>query len=226
MDDKQENKLSMFYAVKTVNVKYVTLVNSVPALKLTQANFVIKITDIETVKEVQAIVSTGATDDKAFSMVEMVNDAVIIIGAGSAYARVKNNKALLENISYSRSELLYGRDQDAYTNCKKVYDELIPIVVELADYGITPAMMTDFKAKIDAYNTIVQSPRGVIAERKSATTQLVDLFKEGDELLKIMDGLVKGFKATEVSYYNEYFASREIIDLGVRHKKPAEPPMP
>jgi len=57
--------------------------------------------------------------------------------------------------------------------------------------------------------------------RVSATLQLVDLFKAADEELKLMDGLVQGFKATEVGYYNEYFASREIINLGVRHKKPA-----
>jgi hypothetical protein len=27
-----------------------------------------------------------------------------------------------------------------------------------------------------------------------------------------------------VDYFNEYFAAREIIDLGVRHKKPKMPP--
>lgn len=220
MEDKQENKLSMYCSVKKVNEDNITLVNSVIALKKSHLALVDKIGVINTLKEVQAMTSTGVTEDKAFGMVDMVNAAVIIIGAGSAYARAENNKTLLENINYSRSDLLYGRDQDAYTNCKKVYDDLNPLILELADYGITPLIMTDFLAKIDAYNAIVQTPRGAIVQRKSATMQLVDVFKETDEILKIMDGLVKGFKETEVNYYNMYFAAREIIDLGVRHKKP------
>lgn len=226
MTDGQENKLSMYYSVRACNEKHITLVNSVPALKASHLRFKAKIVEIDSMKEIQALVTTGVTEDKAFLMVDMVNDAVVIIGAGSAFARVKNDRALLDNIAFSRSDLLYGRDQDAYSNCQKVYDALNPLIVDLADYGVTALMMTGLQTKINDYKAEVQSPRGAITERVSATLQLVDLFKATDEELKIMDGLVKGFKVTEVAYYNEYFASREIIDLGVRHKKPAVPPTP
>lgn len=226
MNDIQENKLSMYYSVKEVNEKNITIVESVEALKKANSDFKAKITEINTIKEAQSMVSTGVTEDKAFAMVEMANAAVVVIGAGSAYSLAKNDKALLENINYSRSNILYGRDQDAYTKCMKVYDELNPLMAELTQYGLTPAIMTAFLEKINAYNAIVQSPRGAISEKKSATMQLPDLFTATDNILKIMDGMVKGFKTSEVDYYNTYFAAREIIDLGIRHKKPVVPPTP
>jgi hypothetical protein len=220
MNDDQENKLSMNDAVVETNERNITAVDSVPALKTAHLNLKAKVANIKTMKEVQSLVTSGVTEDKAFALVEMADMAVIIIGAGSAFARVKNNNTLLENINYSRSNLIYKRDEDAYTKCMKVYNELNPFIGELSDYGITPEMMADFLLLINNFNSEVQSPRGAITTRKSATLQIVDLFKDSDGILKIMDGLVKGFKESNVDYYNQYFAAREIIDLGVRHKKP------
>jgi hypothetical protein len=220
MNNEQENKLSMYYSVVETNERHITTVESVPALKTAHINLKAKIASIKTMKEVQALVTGGVTEDKAFAKVYMVDMADIIIGAGSAFARVKNNNTLLENISFSRSDVLQGRDEDAYTKCMKVYNELNPFIGELADYGITPEKMAEFLVLINNYNSAVQTPRGAITTKKSATMQLVDLFVDADGILKIMDGLVKGFKTTNVDYYNQYFAAREIINLGVRHKKP------
>lgn len=224
MTDRQENTQSMHYAVKKVNQDNQGIVDSVPALKTATLNLNTKIEEIDNLKEIQNLVSLGYTEDKAFKKVEMVDLGVIIIGAASAYARVINNFPLLENINYSRTELLKARDQDSITRCETVVNEVEPVIGNLADYGIEPVMLDDFKQKISFFKEVVQDPRVAIVERKSASDQLIDKFSEAKNILLVMDGLVKQFKTTQVSYYNAYFGAREIIDLGVRHEEtPAEP---
>ncbi len=227
MTDKQENIQSMHYAVKKINEENQSVVSTVAALQTSSNNLNEKIIEIDNLKEIQLLVSKGYTEDKAFKKVKMVDLGVIIIGAASAYARVAKNLPLLENINYSRSDLLYARDQDSYSKCESVVNEVEPIIGSLGDYGIKPEQMDDFKDKINNFKDVVQNPRAAIVEGKSATEQLVDKFKEAKEILVIMDSIVKQFKTTQVNYYNSYFAAREIIDLGVRHnEKPPVPPTP
>lgn len=224
MTDRQENTQSMHYAVKKVNQDNQPVIDLVLALKTAAQSFNTKIDEIDNLKEVQNLVSKGYTEDKAFKKIAMADSGVIIIGAASSYARVSGKTPLLENINYSRSELIYSRDQDSYSRCETVANELEPVIDDLADYGIEPATLNDFKEKINAFKEAVQNPRAAIVEGKSATEQLVDKFKEAKDVLLIMDGLVKQFKTTQTAYYNAYFGAREIIDLGVRHKEtPAEP---
>lgn len=227
MTDRQENTQSMHYAVKKINEENQSIVDSVSALKLAALDFNAKIIEIDNLKEIQGLVSKGYTEDKAFRKVEMVDAGVIIIGAASAYARVVKNLPLLENINFSRSELLYARDQDSYSKCEIVSNAVEPLMQDLTNYGLTPDDLDNFIGKINAFKEAVQNPRAAIVDRKSATEQLVEKFKEAKDLLLVMDGIVRQFKTSQVNYYNAYFAAREIIDLGVRHKeKPPVPPTP
>lgn len=226
MNDKQENTQSMHYAVLKINGQNQSAVSSVNALAETNLSLIAKVAEIDLIKEVQEMVSKGYTEDKAFKMLDMINAALLVIGPSTAYARFKNNLPLLENINYSKSNLLNSRDQDAYTKCQRVYDATEPIISDLADYGIKIDQLTDLQTKINAFKDAVQNPRAAISNRKSATEQLKTLFADAKKLLLIMDGLVKQFKTKDVNYYNAYFAAREIIDLGVRHKEPPTPPPP
>jgi len=224
MNQILENKQSMYIATQEVCITYNAVWSATPAFSTNFTSFQSKIAEIELVKGKQEINLKGIAQDKYASRVVLVDKAMVIIGAINAYALVSANNTLKEEVNYTRSKLISMRDTDLVTANQIVLAKANENVLALADYGITPVMITDYDNVIRAFDEILQDPRAAISDRKGFTESLEILFKDADAVLEILDSIVEIFKPGSPDFYRAYHAARIIVDLGIRHKPTPEPP--
>lgn len=227
MNDLQENKQSMYKTVITVTDEHVADWTSIPGFVTAYNAFKSKNSEIDVLKLIQVTDSTGFAAEKDRKLNLMADKAVKVIGGLNAYAIAVSNDALREKINYPRSAITQARDMDAITYCTIVHDEAFNHETDIADYGVTPADVTDLKNALIDFTAIVQAPRAAIADKKAATDMLPAVFKAADEKLAIMDSIVNTLKETNTAFYEAYYVAREIVDLG-RRKQPGDtdPPTP
>lgn len=220
-----ENIYSMVITVWTVCTNFSGVWGAVVAFASNMTQLKSKIDEIELIKEAQETDITGWAMDKKAKLFEVIKKAMVIAGATKALGLATANNVLVQEVSYTRSDLKKARDTDFITMVKVIFNKAKDNKTALVDYGITEAMITAFDALISEYQLMVEDPRTKIAERKSKTKQLDVLIDEADDILEVMDGIVEQFEESNIDFYNSYKAARIIVDVGIRHKKP-EPPVP
>lgn len=228
MTGKQENKRSMYIAVQKVCNKYKSIWSGLVAYVNAFADFETIIDDIETQRLIQAGKITGIATNKTKEEDEMIQITIEVAGAVFAYAADIEDNELMEKVNYSSSELKDLRDTFLKDICLLIHHEADEVIDKLADYGKTPADLTQLKKEIDDFADILAKPRTAIGTRSTATSQLIILLKNGDKILETrMDKLMGNYKTKERKFYMSYKSAGKIIDLGVRHKqKPEEPQEP
>jgi hypothetical protein len=222
MTGPQENRQSMHKTVITVTDKFTIIWSLITAFVKHYTTFKTITASIEATKMVQMTDSTGVATDKTNKQIFMADKAEIIIGGLKAFAISQSNNELLQKINYSHSAITDARDMDSISYCNIVLAQANLYSTDLEDFNVTAAAISDFETSIINYNAIVQLPRAATVDKKAATDYLVPLFEQASNELKILDGIVDTMKETQIDFYSEYYLAREIIDLGIRHEKPAD----
>jgi len=162
----------------------------------------------------------------------MIQATVEIAAAVFAYASKINDNELKQKVNYTPSDLRNSRDTILKDICQTIHNEANAVVANLADYGKTPADLAQQQQEIDDFAAILAKPRTAIGTRATATTRLVALFQQGDDLLKNqLDKLMVNYQTSEPKFHNQYQNARIIIDLGRRGgndepEQPQEPEIP
>ena len=229
MTKRQENKLSMYLTVQDTLALHQATWQAKPAFVEAKAAFDGALDDIDNLVQQQEATSTGATSQKQIRRVTMTERALPVSGALVAFAHKNENGELADNAAVTRTDLLHGRDMDALIKAQNLLSLANTHAVALADY-ITAGEITLFSQSITQYNSLLQRPRTIIANRAAVTTQLVDAFKAMDEVLtKQLDPLAETFSLTAPAFHLAYFAARVIVDNagpGEEDEEPEPPPTP
>ena len=84
---------------------------------------------------------------------------------------------------------------------------------DLKDYGINDKMISDYQASADGYTEFLSKPQEIQAEKKTATAELKQLFKDLDEqLTEYLDNHMMQFVEKEPQFYSDYENARIIYD--------------
>jgi len=219
MTDRQENKFSMYLAVRIVCNSYGIAWSEFVAYVKTFGDFETIISQIMETRLIQEGKTTGVAENKQKEEDEMINKTVSIASAVFAYASVIGDNELKEKINYSPSKLRKSRDTILRDRCQLVHEETSKVIDNLGDYGILAADLEELQQEIDDYAAIIAKPRTAIGTRATATAQLIELFKQGDDVLNSrLDKLMEQYKSNNPDFYISYKNARSIIDLGVRHE--------
>ena len=220
MTDRQENKMSMYLAVQIVCNSFGIVWSEFVAYVKTFGDFETIISQIMETRLIQEGKTTGVAENKQKEEDEMINKTVSIASAVFAYASVIGDNELKEKINYSPSKLRKSRDTILRDRCQLVHEETSKVIDDLGDYGILAADLEELQQEIDDYAAIIAKPRTAIGTRATATAQLIELFKQGDDLLNSrLDKLTEQYKSNNPEFYISYKNARSIIDLGVRHEE-------
>lgn len=224
----QENKFSMYFAVQKVCTDNNSVWSGLPAFVNAFGEFEGVIQSIQSNRLVQEQDTKGVTQDKGSAGGVLIEQALKVSTAVHAYATDVNNNTLREKINYTLSDLKKARDTILIDKCQLIHDEANNVVANLGDYGITVAELADLQGKIDDYEAIVAGPRNAITDRSTATAELENLFKSGDDVLdNKLDKLMTQFKQTDPGFFTQYFNSRKIVDSGRRGTaEESEPEVP
>jgi hypothetical protein len=183
----------------------------------------------ETIASIQTLVQTqlnkkGGVADKAQALNGVADAGFEVAAAVRAFATASGDSKLATTMSYSRSEIVRGRDSQMLARCQSIHDAAAAAGTSLTDYGITPAKLTAFQNKIDAFASAKAKPRQDTTTSSAATKSLRELFAQADTLLNDrLDGLAFQFKDSQPSFYNEYTSARIIVDRPGGHGSKAAP---
>src|ERR1051326_4851813 len=241
MDQKHENRFSMFLTVKEVLEENISHLSEVRKLAEAFTSFSGKVSSIQNLAAEQKENLKGITQDKQHARVNMANLALKIAGAVIAYADDNNNNELKRNVDFSLSELIYGRDTLSKSRCMKILAKATANILVLSDYGITPADLGALEGSIATYSLLLGKPRTAKSIAKAAGAQMLIAFDDADRILKQkIDKLMLHFKGLAASpvpppsaatgadsagavspppvilpvvdLYTEYINAREVID--------------
>ncbi len=215
MNTNQEDKLSMYYVVKSACEKFQPTWTTNAVFAATYNLWAAKIPLIEQNRDAQTLETTGITTDKTAKRNSMTEKTLFMINRLQSYANVVINPELLESIKYSASDLKKSRDTDVIGICNTVLAKANANAAAIATYGVTAAMITELQTAIAAYSATLAKPKAAKSQTKTATENLTKLFKEADELLvKRMDLDIELFKTTKPEFYSQYKTARIIIPTG------------
>ncbi|MFT5469645.1 MAG: hypothetical protein ACI8UO_004767 [Verrucomicrobiales bacterium] len=213
MTDKEEDKLSMYYAVIAACAKHNTAWQTLPAFANGYGEFQTEVDAISAAAETQQAGITGAAKDKSARRQTMAESAFPIAASVQAWATLNDNATLAGRIAFTLSDFLYGRDTESEERARLVHTEAAAILASLADYGVTQQLLDNLLAAIDAYKTTLTAPRAAITNRKTATAAIKTGFANADTILRDrMDKIVPILEATQPAFVTDYRNARIIVD--------------
>ena len=217
MTGKQENKLSMYLAVRLILTTFNGLWSGIGAFAAAVGEFDVIITSIRDHFKEQQKTSKGVTDDKGSLRETLASKAMEIIGTLKAFASATDYRTLFENVNFTESDLVQVRDTLLVERCRLVAEEANANIGEMAEYNIDATKINALETLIDKFEAAIPTPRGAIVNKKEATGALVTDLEDGDKLVEErLDGLMEQFRNDEEEFYSEYHSAREIIDVGTR----------
>jgi Carboxypeptidase regulatory-like domain len=215
MNANQEDKFSMYYVVKNTCEKYQPTWITNAVFAATYNLWAAKLPLIETNRDAQTLETTGITTDKTAKRAAMTDKALFMENRLQSYANVTNDPELLESIRYSATDLKKARDTDVVGICNTILAKANANAAAIVAYGVTAAMITELQAAITAYSATLAKPKAAKSQTKTATENLVALFKEADDLLiKRLDLDIELFKTSKPELYSQYKTARIIISTG------------
>ena len=213
MNTKQEAKLNMYRATEKHCDDNAAIIALTPAFQTAFNNFKAKIAAITTTTQQKDVALTGITVDKSSSKQTLAQIAVEIAGIVYAFASTTANNTLKQEVNFSLTTLLKTKADQLAPRCQNIHDKASANLAALADYGITPALLTNLQTAITNYAAEAPKPRTATSQRMTMNANLRNLFKEADAILRDqMDKLVVTFKTANPDFVQTYESNRIIID--------------
>jgi hypothetical protein len=160
-----------------------------------------------------ALGNPGAAQLKERERKDLGTSVCEVIGAVRSYATKNDDPELLARVGYSASDVTAGKSSDVVARCRAIWSAATEVVTDLGKYGITPAKLTLLKKRIDAYDAAKVAPRQSRVKKSAATQLLRRLVRDSVNILRDqLDGLMVQFKGASPNFYEEYFASRVVVD--------------
>lgn len=237
MRDEYANRLAMFRtSLSLLNApERFPVWNAQPPVvfttKVTAAS--LAVTELEALIQAQALVSSGATEQKAREEAEL-EDAAHRLGSSLAiWFRDQGDEASAAQVEQPISAWRRMRHQALLEKARTVRDLTNGVVTgpsatAAVDYGLIAAEVTALTKEINDYAAVITAPQQSIAERKALSLQLRDRFAAVESQFAVLDSLILRFHATPAGQdlIDAYQQARTIRDLGHGPATPPEPPPP
>jgi hypothetical protein len=221
MTDKQDAKLSMYQKVLNVCNEYEREYAGTPAFTDAVRELKTRTEEIRTVSQQQTeTVSKGATKDKNSAIDSLTELSLKIANPLYVYAFNTENNRLLEKVNVNKSAFYRKHDSAALTLAKIIAAEADANKDVLRDYGVTDGDRSDLDAAIAQLGDLINTPSGVIGERKMYTDNLRGLFVAADSIVyDKLDKLIRLFKISSPDFFALYGNARNIINTAARKRK-------
>lgn len=215
----QSNKILMYDAVNTYLMDYPVLLNSIPEFFLSFKDFGERVKAVKAMEVVRQGATDGKTDAKYAAEDALINAAINIASSLTTYACKKNLPELKSIANVSTRKLDRMKEVDLIAKCTQIYNEVKKIpAADLTSFGLTQEETEDLKSRTEAYSTTSGKRDSSLAERVGTGVSIIDMLNEIDDILdNELDKFVNKFIEKEKTFYEGYYAARNIKDLGKHH---------
>ena len=230
MNKHEENKLTMYKSVHSLLNANTAKTGTIPALTDSVTEFRNLLQEIEStaIRLGQAI--TGKTGAKYQAENELIAALMPVGAAMVALGRKLKNPELQAKADIRESYLQRMRDTELVTKAKAIHALALENEANLVAYGITTTKLDELSDKIGNYDASLGGLESSGAVRSGARVSLSNLYGKMDDLLdNDLDRQIELLRGAHPQFYNEYFATRVIKDLGTGRggtTEPTPPPTP
>lgn len=174
----------------------------------------------------QGSVTLGVSMAREMFFENVADKMIILHDALWIYAKSTNQFELQARNHHSPSKVRNLGSSKRLIQINTLLIDLTNHGTELAFFGVTPATIENFVSLVSEYQLIALNPRMSIVSRKTITEEITrDLF-EINEILQILDRLIRSFNEQESNFVLLYFNARIKVDLkGKRNLRSGAPPV-
>jgi hypothetical protein len=219
MTTKQENVITMWNTTNSVLTTNNAVWTGLTAFNAAVVRFRSKLSTSAIYVATQQSKTQGVTTDKKTSRDLAIAQGVIISADIQAFAKVTNNNTLFMDMNFPKSTLEKLPDTTLVTTLQLIHTTATANLAALAGYGVVAATLTAYQTLIGNYNTYLAAPAARKATKKTATSNLASIIKDGNSELDTLDKLVGNFSVSNPDFVSTFKNARVIIDSGVTHTK-------
>lgn len=219
MTRHETNKRNMYGSVTAVADSNVTLISELPVFATAVTGLKEIVTQIDAVDSKYLTAAGGKTQTKKNAEDELLADLMPVKSGLYALGITSNNEELKALCGESEWTLKKMRDPDFLAKAKIIKAEAAARIMELAPYKITEAMLTELQEKIEAFEEALSGKDTSFTSRSALRKELSEKFDAADEIIEHqLDTMIELVKKSQPLFYDQYFAARNIKDLGASHK--------
>src|ERR1051326_1119622 len=214
MNKVQENKVAMARAVRAVCQGGTTITAGITAFPAAFAAFNATLDQIDAQAQRQAVRLRATIEQRDQNEAAMIDATLAIAGMASTYADQLGLKPLATQVRLTEGDFNRARSALRVRMAQQVCDVVRPLAAQLANHGVSAAALDDLQAKIDTMAEALLTPRQTTAEKKAATAEIAALLRELEAILQNqLDPLLRTVRKNPRTFYNEYQAARQIVNL-------------
>jgi len=171
-----------------------------------------------------ATITKGKTDTKLDAQERMIASVKAVSAALRTYAHHKGDLETKSVASVREYQLRIYRDEEQLRHATVILAELDAVASDLVAYGITPEVLSAYRATVEAFGRALLTRDASVSERTVTHATLAALIVEVGGLLgEELDPLMQMIRGEHPKVYDGYRSIRVTRSLAVRYRKNAEP---
>ncbi len=223
MTDKQEEKLSRFYAIRQFCEKKQAVWEDYLPFARSFACFAALLPQIEQNRDIQMTDITGVTIDKQNLQQELIDKTWMIASRVQSFAKVNEIENLVNAVKLTRSTLIRSNNSSLIGWSVIIGKNTGEYIGQLEPYGILQQDLDELDDLTGRFSKIVSSIDDASDRRKTATYELKRLFRETMATIgERLDLDAQYFKDSDAGFYDEYIAVRGLKKRGRKKRKKTE----
>jgi hypothetical protein len=219
MTKRQHNWTQMLATVLVLLEENVAKFTELPAI-LTEMTRLREIkAKIEEALKLQTNATAGTSDATAEAKEALLELLHIIRYSLNSLARKTGKAQLRAIVNHTPSQLRHLRISTLLTVAGTVLEEAIPVLSELAVYGVNVETTDSLKVAIEQFSECSTIGSNSVSKRVGAGASIEDLIDEANDILtEDVDKLLDRFRVTDVSFFNSYNSARKVRLTGIRRQ--------
>jgi hypothetical protein len=222
MDNRQTNRYGALIKVQSFFNDHIDNFDSVPSVGEAKEDLDELMAAILAAEIVASGNISGGKEQKA-DLRKAFTDSILRVCRGAkAYANDTDNTMLLSKVGRPKSTITKLRDAELVVVGMQVSKAVTPIIGDLANYAVTPAMLQDVTDRLDAFFDQISLPYDLTLVRVAAGKEVDRLIAEAYSLLEDrMDSYMDLFLHDLPNLVARYYLARAIDDRGGRRRSSA-----
>ncbi|MEI7812863.1 MAG: hypothetical protein WCJ01_10630 [Ignavibacteria bacterium] len=221
------NKLANYKGILAWADANAAILAEYPALLTVTETFRSKTALIESKEGIFISATKGRSAFKQFLRKDMTERAFICAAALYLTAKESGNTGVQTFCKLNISDFNRARETELAIIVRKIADWAVTYATELTARKWVVTDTANLDDAVTQYNNVIGTKELAVEVRKTALSQMGELFKLTTGLLENdMDREVELIKKAHPTEYEQYQGAREINDMGIRHNPPPPPPVP
>ena len=213
MDARQENKVSMFYKIRTfftANLSTLAALITILTDKVTAFND--KLDELAGYDMEATENNTGYAIEKDEKRTDMRTKALAVSGGLFSWAQDSGNDILAQKVYTTKSALDLMRDTNVLYFCERLFNFATDNAAAIIPYGVTAAKLAALNTAIGNFKIYLQQPSDQRAESAASGRAVEKAITEIDAMLLVIDGLMATIAEDEPVLFDQYRLDRMIDD--------------